>query len=66
MLLPKYDNINDNYFQIITIQLIALKLIKIDIVKPLYDGGVYTYCVLSPYGIVEMMRLKALRKETIS
>lgn len=66
MLLPEYGSINDNDFQTIIIQLMALKLITADVMKSEYDGGVYTYWVLSPYGRVEMVRLKALRKESIS
>ena len=61
LLAEEYANINENDFQTILIQLMALKLIKTDIVKSEYDG-VYTYWILSPYGRVEMVRLKAIKR----
>lgn len=62
LLAEKYASINENDFQTILIQLMALKLIKTDTVKSEYDG-VYTYWVLSQYGRAEMVRLKAIRRD---
>lgn len=62
LLTEEYASINENDFQTILIQLMALKLIKTDIVKSEYDG-VYTYWVLSQYGRAEMVRLKAIRRD---
>ncbi|MBS6651521.1 DUF4062 domain-containing protein [Alistipes putredinis] len=57
----EYASINENDFQTILIQLMALKLIKTDTVKSEY-AGVYTYWVLSQYGRAEMVRLKAIKR----
>lgn len=62
LLADEYASINENDFQTILIQLMALKLIKTDTVKSEYDG-VYTYWVLSQYGRTEMVRLKAIRRD---
>ena len=62
LLAEVYASINENDFQTILIQLMALKLIKTDTVKSEYDG-VYTYWVLSQYGRTEMVRLKAIRRD---
>ena len=61
LLTEEYASINENDFQTILIQLMALKLIKTDVVKSGYDG-VCTYWVLSQYGRTEMVRLKAIRR----
>lgn len=61
LLAEEYASINENDFQTILIQLMALKLIKTDVVKSGYDG-VCTYWVLSQYGRAEMVRLKAIRR----
>lgn len=61
LLAEKYASINENDFQTILIQLMALKLIKTDTIKSEYDG-VYTYWILSQYGRSEMVRLKAIKK----
>lgn len=61
VLLPEYATIDEADFQTIIVQLMALKLINMDIAKSEYDG-VYTYWVLSPYGKAEMVRLKAIKK----
>lgn len=52
-------SIDDNDFDTILVQLMALKLINVDIVK---CNSVYTYWILTPYGRAEMVRLKAIRK----
>ena len=61
LLAEEYASINENDFQTILIQLMALKLIKTDTAKSEYDG-VYTYWVLSQYGRTEMVRLRAKRR----
>lgn len=62
LLAEEYASINENDFQTVLIQLMALKLIKTDTIKSEYDG-VYTYWVLSQYGRSEMVRLKAIRRD---
>lgn len=61
LLKEEYASMEESDFQTILIQLMALKLITTDIVKSEYDG-VFTYWVLSPYGITEMTRLKAIKR----
>lgn len=61
LLKEEYASMEESDFQTILIQLMALKLITTDTVKSEYDG-VFTYWVLSPYGITEMTRLKAIKK----
>lgn len=62
LLKEEYASMCDADFQTILIQLMALKLITTDIIKSKYDG-VYTYWVLSPFGMRQMVCLKAIRKK---
>lgn len=62
MLLPESAIMDSDDFQTIIIQLMALKLITTDIVK-IENDGAYPYWFLSPYGRMEMVRLKALKKQ---
>ncbi|EHO71236.1 hypothetical protein HMPREF9140_00976 [Prevotella micans F0438] len=41
----------------------ALKLISTDVGKD-YDGSAYTYWVLTPYGLSEMARLRAIKHDS--
>lgn len=60
-LLTNFDDIEEDDFQTILVQFMALKLINVDTIK--YDG-IYTYWLLTPYGRNEMVRLKAIRKNS--
>lgn len=58
-LLDKYDEIANDDFQTILIQLMALKLIETNVIQ---GESVYTYWVLTPYGRSAMVNLRAQRR----
>lgn len=61
--IPRYSSIKESDFQTILVQLMALKLISTDVGKD-YDGSAYTYWVLTPYGLSEMARLRAIKHDS--
>lgn len=58
-LLDEYNEIANDDFQTILIQLMALKLIETNVIQ---GESVYTYWVLTPYGRSAMVNLRAQRR----
>lgn len=58
-LLEEFESVNRGDIQTILIQLMALKLIKAATLK---SDNLCTYWMLTPYGIEEMVKLKAVKK----